>query len=311
MTLSHSYLFDFRLANTRWHRLHVGIPAQVRFGDRHDAYMHIMIDSAAPIQILCGRRVVAIGPGAVAIVFNAEHSLQLGEGEAVGPIVEIKGQEDFAERILAPENTHRRCHLISGALTLSESCRLRFQHLLPRNTSNNGSILLTTLAEAGIAANFEMLASGAGGNAYLSRVAELLLLQAVRGHFGVEEIQRRLDRTGPVSPQMIEAVRLIHQRPADPWSVKSLASALGMSRSSFSAQFLAAVGETPMAYVSRIRLERAAELVSATDQPVTQVAQLVGFRSATHFINLFRTRYGMSPKRYRSKQANAAIAGSG
>lgn len=66
-----------------------------------------------------------------------------------------------------------------------------------------------------------------------------------------------------------------------------------------------------MAYVSRIRLERAAELVSATDQPVTQVAQLVGFRSATHFINLFRTRYGMSPKRYRSKQANAAIAGSG
>jgi AraC-like DNA-binding protein len=64
--------------------------------------------------------------------------------------------------------------------------------------------------------------------------------------------------------------------------------------------FAALFGETPHAYLTRRRLERARELLTTTDRPVTRVCLDVGFSSPGSFTNLFRRRFGLSPRAYRT-----------
>ena len=72
--------------------------------------------------------------------------------------------------------------------------------------------------------------------------------------------------------------------------------------------FKAAIGETPKAYVSRLRLERAAFCLLAHESHVAEIAANCGFQHPETFVRAFRRRFGASPREYRSSQ-RAAIAG--
>jgi AraC family transcriptional regulator len=70
--------------------------------------------------------------------------------------------------------------------------------------------------------------------------------------------------------------------------------------------FKAAIGETPKAYVTRLRVERAAFCLLAHESQVAEVASECGFQNPETFIRAFRRRYGASPRAYRTSQRAAA-----
>ncbi len=103
--------------------------------------------------------------------------------------------------------------------------------------------------------------------------------------------------------QIGQALRLIHTRPDEIWTVESLARQCGMSRSRFAERFGELVGMSPMAYLADWRLQKALALLSESRHSIKQVAFKSGYRSPAAFTRAFSSKFGVSPKGYRTKVA--------
>jgi AraC-like DNA-binding protein len=97
------------------------------------------------------------------------------------------------------------------------------------------------------------------------------------------------------------AVALIHDRPEVPWTLDSLARQVGLSRAGFSRRFAAAVGESPIAYLSAWRLALAADLLAGTDDTVASISRAVGYSSPFTFSDAFKRSYGVRPVDHRRR----------
>jgi AraC-like DNA-binding protein len=100
-------------------------------------------------------------------------------------------------------------------------------------------------------------------------------------------------------PALRRARDLIDREYAEPLDLGALAGAAGYSRFHFARAFAAAYGETPGAYLTRRRIERAKTLLRAANLSVTEICFLVGFASLGSFSSRFRQLVGQSPSDYR------------
>jgi AraC-like DNA-binding protein len=96
---------------------------------------------------------------------------------------------------------------------------------------------------------------------------------------------------------------------AEPLDLTALAAAAGVSKYHFLRCFAATYGETPMQYVTRRRIERAADLLRATNLTVTEVCTMVGYSSLGSFSQRFTELVGMTPTRYQQTQDGPRIPG--
>ena len=87
---------------------------------------------------------------------------------------------------------------------------------------------------------------------------------------------------------------------ADPVQLDDLAGIAHMSKRSFLRTFQAATGQSPIAYLIQIRVNRAAHRLRVTDDPVTAVAFEAGFQDSNYFTRQFRQQMGVSPREYRA-----------
>ncbi|WP_304528495.1 AraC family transcriptional regulator [Mycobacterium sp. E2462] len=94
------------------------------------------------------------------------------------------------------------------------------------------------------------------------------------------------------------ALTYIDAHSAEPLTVATLAAQVGLSPSAFTRAFREVTGSSPYQYVKDVRLNRARELVLDRRLSVSDVAQRVGYVSASHFIKEFRTRFGATPRDY-------------
>jgi len=100
-------------------------------------------------------------------------------------------------------------------------------------------------------------------------------------------------------PALRRARDLIDREYADPLDLDTMASEAGYSRFHFARAFVAAYGETPRAYLTRRRIERAKTLLRTANLSVTEICILVGFASLGSFSGRFRELVGQSPSEYR------------
>lgn len=109
-------------------------------------------------------------------------------------------------------------------------------------------------------------------------------------------------------PQIRKALTLIHESPQAPWTVESLARQAAMSRAAFAKRFMDLVGQPPLAYVTRWRMDLAAKLLRESREPVARIASRVGYLSETAFAKAFRRRRKMPPGAYRFQRTRRAAA---
>jgi AraC-like DNA-binding protein len=114
-------------------------------------------------------------------------------------------------------------------------------------------------------------------------------------------------RRSPVAVELLPHLRrardVADRNYAEPLDLTALASAAGVSKYHFLRCFAAEYGETPMQYVTRRRVERATDLLRATNLTVTEVCNLVGYSSLGSFSAKFRELVGMTPSEYQRTQA--------
>jgi len=130
----------------------------------------------------------------------------------------------------------------------------------------------------------------------LERLLEVLLIEALRGS-GEGASAPSLAR-GLADERLAIALRALHHRPQHPWTVPELADRAAMSRSAFFARFNRIVGLPPMEYLLAWRMSLARRLLRTRDLPMEQIAEHVGYSSASAFSVAFARHMGEPPARY-------------
>ncbi len=140
----------------------------------------------------------------------------------------------------------------------------------------------------------ETASPGAGSSIVLARLADLLFVHALR--LWISTAGRSACGLRAVTDPAIGAsLRLMHARPAEPWTVEQLASAVAMSRSAFAARFTELVGEPPLQYLSRWRMTLALKHLRDGDAGIADVAEAVGYANPVAFSKAFARMQGMGP----------------
>jgi AraC-like DNA-binding protein len=182
---------------------------------------------------------------------------------------------------------------LGGTFQFDEADPALLVSLLPAVVHVRGSARLSRLVEmvAG-----ETVAPRPGSGAVLARLAELLLIEAMRATSSGDAPPGLLKGLG--DPRLAIALARMHARIDHPWTVSELAKAAALSRSSFFARFTGTVGVAPMEYLLAWRMEIARDLLRRGELTVAQVAGHVGYGSPSAFSVAFRRHVGMAPGRY-------------
>jgi AraC-like DNA-binding protein len=103
------------------------------------------------------------------------------------------------------------------------------------------------------------------------------------------------------------ALQAMHEAPAHPWTLNTLAQQAGMSRTGFAVRFKELVGVTPLNYLARWRMSLAKERILNSPDPIGDIAMQIGYKSESAFSTAFRRLVGCAPRRYASSlKAEAA-----
>ena len=139
-----------------------------------------------------------------------------------------------------------------------------------------------------------------GRDLVLTRLVEVLLIEALRSAPG-DDARPGLLR-GLIDPQLAPAIREMHAQLARSWTVAQLAKTAALSRSAFFARFMRTVGLPPMEYLLAWRMEVAKDLFRRQDVGIADVAERVGYGSASTFSTAFSRHVGQPPGRYRGRR---------
>ncbi|GHJ54312.1 hypothetical protein Nm8I071_36190 [Nonomuraea sp. TT08I-71] len=94
-------------------------------------------------------------------------------------------------------------------------------------------------------------------------------------------------------------------RPGHPWTVAELAGVVTVSRSTLASRFKDAVGKGPLEYLTKWRIELAADRLRRGDDTVAAIARAVGYSSESALSVAFKRTTGHSPRAYRSRLTRA------
>jgi AraC-like DNA-binding protein len=107
-------------------------------------------------------------------------------------------------------------------------------------------------------------------------------------------------------PQIGKSLEAMHRAIGEPWTLATLASAAGMSRSAFAARFKALLDETPLEYLTRWRMETAGRLLREKGSKLYAIAKSVGYKGDAAFTRAFQRVFGVTPRSWRDQRVDRA-----
>ncbi|MGQ3210893.1 MAG: AraC family transcriptional regulator [Shinella sp.] len=177
--------------------------------------------------------------------------------------------------------------------------------LLPQQIHVSGVERLSTLVRLLID---EAAMDRSGRTLVLTRLVEILLVEALRLTQTPDAPAGLLRGLGDA--RLAEAIRQMHRDPARPWTMADLAKEAALSRSAFFDRFSRNVGVPPMEYLLAWRMALAKDLLRRQDVDIAEVAERVGYGSASTFSTAFSRHVGQPPGRYARGSSNQHSADS-
>jgi AraC-like DNA-binding protein len=145
----------------------------------------------------------------------------------------------------------------------------------------------------------EIVKDHPGQEAVLDRLLDLLLIAVLRAWFARPDAEAPAWYRAYSDPIVGQALRLIHNDPAHPWTVAELAAEAGVSRAALARRFTELVGEPPMKFLTDWRLSLAADLLLEPGATIGSVAYQVGYASPFALSNAFKRVRGISPLQHK------------
>ncbi|MDQ3717118.1 MAG: AraC family transcriptional regulator [Actinomycetota bacterium] len=265
-------------------------------------WFHVVTSGSARLETddrpgVAGAR--SLTPGDLALVPRGEgHVMRSDPGVPAPGILDLE-REAISDRyeVLTYGGGGARTTLLCGAVRFDHPAARNLVEALPamihleRSDSPYPDRMHSTLAL--LAAEAKEMRPG--GEAVITRLADILVIQAIRSWIETDPAART-GWLGALADQQIgRAISLIHRDPAREWTVASLADELAMSRSAFAARFTELVGEPAMRYVTRWRMNVALDALQDDGATIAELAGRLGYRSDAAFARAFKRVTGRSP----------------
>ncbi len=138
-----------------------------------------------------------------------------------------------------------------------------------------------------------------GASTPLIRIARLLLFLGELATYLPTPHRAPLEKTQ--HPAVTEAMQLLESDMEEGWTLKMLAGQLHLAPGYLARVFKEATGLAPIAWLHRVRCERAAQLLLQSNLPVAEVGTSVGWADPNLFARRFRAAYGISASNYRAR----------
>ncbi len=187
--------------------------------------------------------------------------------------------------------------LLGGYFALESPDHALLLSLLPSVLHVRGAARLSTLVQL---VGDEALERRAGRELVLERLVEILVIEALRSAPSQAAPPGLL--RGLADAPVARALRAMHDKVARAWTVEQLARTAGLSRSAFFERFTRSVGIPPMEYLVGWRMALAKQLLRGPSVGLEQVAERVGYSSASNFSTAFSRHVGLPPSRYAREQ---------
>jgi AraC-like DNA-binding protein len=289
-------LYDVRANGARFGRSVVSPPWSVRFAGRAPLTLMTMLSGDG--WIVADEEPRLLRHGEVGMVTGSQPFTFTDDRAAAAPHrLVLNGAQ--------PESLDRPTALLTGSYQATDTVSSRLFSALPRVVvvPHEGELCpVMQMIEA------EIDRDGPGQQALLDRLLDLLLLATLREWFNRPDGHTPRWYRALGDPIVGPALRLMHERPAHPWTVASLAAAADVSRATFARRFSDLLGEPPMTYLTGWRLSLAADLLRRTDATVEAVARRVGYVNAFALSVAFKRVYHIRPSDYRTAQVEPAPA---
>ena len=294
-------LDTMRLSTVMYGRFELSAPWGIQFCERPVARMLLLARGSARLEVEGLDGAVTLSAGDLAVLpHGGAHTIR----DADGSPLQVLGQgECKAARGVGPirfGGDGERTTMVSGAFRFGAAPRALLFERLPSlvHIASDDPALAPSLASTAQLLIAESASSSPGASVVMSRLADILLVQALRAHIATRQC-REHGLYALSDPHIRKALSLIHERLAAPWTVESLASAVALSRSGFAARFTELVGTPPLEYLARWRMTKAAQLLRESDVPLSELATTIGYQSEASFNRAFKRWDGRAPGTYR------------
>jgi AraC-like DNA-binding protein len=286
-----------RVRSVVYCRSELGAPWGLRVRASPQAKFHLLLSGAAVLHVDDGDG-VALGAGDLVLLpYGSGHAIRDKASSRAGDLDRILGAHPMDElgTMHYGGRGPKTLLLCGGFDTMS------FDELLPWLPQ----MLVTNTATNGLGRWLDPMTdlvrrrdgSKPGEAAVVAKVADVFLTDVLRQYLASSK--GSLPMVVDADPAIAEVLTLMHQRSNEPWTIAALARQVGTSRSSLAARFRAAVGIAPMAYLTRLRLARAAGDLAASTRPLAEVARAAGYDNESSFSKAFARHHGEPPGQYR------------
>jgi AraC-like DNA-binding protein len=154
----------------------------------------------------------------------------------------------------------------------------------------------------------ELANGGPGAATIMSKMCELLFVEAVRRYLTTMPEERRGFLAGLRDPAIGKALALMHAQVGRGWTADDLARAVNLSRSAFADRFTSLIGHPPMKYLTNWRMQVAAQKLREGRLSIGQIAFDIGYESEAAFTRAFRRELGVPPATWRKRSTQGADA---
>jgi len=289
-----------RLGGTLLYHFELGHPWSLALPERPYAMFHYLSRGSATLALEQGRELPMTAGDCVVISRGEPHHIYTDRRMA--PFSVLDFDRPSADRGVVRHGGDAQPHttMICGKFTVARPSSGSVLELLPPmfllKPTEDGEWLEAILRRMVIESACERPGQGVA----LSRLTEVLFVEVLRNW---------IKSLGPgeggwlgamADPHIGPALRLIHERPAQPWTLDDLGQRVGLGRSAFSARFSKLVGQSMYRYLIARRMSEAAFLLETSDEGIARIATSVGYETAAAFSKLFHRHYGLSPGRYRA-----------
>jgi len=139
-----------------------------------------------------------------------------------------------------------------------------------------------------------------GSSVMLKSLSEIMFVNIIRAYLDLEQPGPSCGFLSALNdPRISKALKLMQDSPQNDWTLESLASEIGMSRSVFFNQFKKLVHETPLSYLTNWRIRQAQKLLMTDNSNISEIATSVGYHSESAFSRIFKSKTGQTPAMYR------------
>jgi AraC-like DNA-binding protein len=299
-------LRSIRVSSSVFARPELSAPWGFTMADEQAAF-HIVMHGTCSLTL--GDETVALEEGDfVVLPRGGAHVLRDAPGSAVVKLDgSLKARGRDPDGIFRAGGGGETTALVCGNIHFEDVSTDLLLAILPPiiHVRRQGSRLASWLGATMDHVRTELAAGHPAAEVVVARIADILFIQAVSLYLEDNADIAESGWLGALRDRQIgPALALMHQHPEQTWTVESLAETLTQSRSAFAARFAQLVGEPPLRYLTRVRLNAAGIRLSSSGEKIDTIATSLGYASASSFNKAFKARFGIAPGEYRGRFAS-------